>query len=84
MVRKWVKKPIEVEAVQWTGDNWEEVFDFVGPSVSMRHAPTKTLVVKTLEGEMQAHLGDYIIEGIKDEFYPCRKDIFLSTYEEVD
>lgn len=39
--------------------------------------------IPTLEGEMTASLGDYIIKGISSEFYPCKPDIFLKTYEEV-
>ena len=42
-----------------------------------------TLVIKTLEGEHKARIGDYIIRGVKGELYPCKPDIFLATYEEV-
>jgi hypothetical protein len=41
------------------------------------------LVIKTLEGEMTASVGDYIIRGVNGEFYPCKPDIFSKTYEEV-
>ena len=42
-----------------------------------------TLVIHTLEGEMKASLGDWIIKGINGEYYPCKPDIFDKTYEEV-
>ena len=84
MRAKWVKRPVEIEAVQWTGDNWDEVFDFVGPSLFMHSAPAKVLIIRTLEGAMEALTGDYIIKGIKNEFYPCREDIFLETYDRAD
>lgn len=42
------------------------------------------LVIKTLEGEHLANIGDYIIRGVHGEFYPCKPDIFRETYEEVE
>ena len=90
---KYVKKPIVVEAFQWTGDNapgefpdWfraaviinKVVFvksNFTGRSICMN--------IQTLEGTMLAIPGDYLIQGVKGEIYPCRKDIFELTYELV-
>ena len=42
-----------------------------------------TLAISTLEGTMQARLGDWIIKGVAGEFYPCKLDIFEATYEAV-
>ena len=42
-----------------------------------------TVTIHTLEGDVKANRGDYIIKGVKGEFYPCRQDIFEQTYEEV-
>lgn len=85
MMRKYVKKPVVVEAVQWTGDNRREIFDFC--SLSYFNTDFETgdlkLMIKTLEGTMEASVGDYIIKGIKGEFYPCKSDIFALTYDEV-
>jgi hypothetical protein len=39
------------------------------------------MIIKTLEGEMKANIGDYIIKGVKGEIYPCKPDIFEATYE---
>lgn len=85
MMRKYVKKPVVVEAVQWTGDNRREIFDFC--SLSYFNTDFETgdlkLMIQTLEGTMEASVGDYIIKGIKGEFYPCKSDIFALTYDEV-
>ena len=84
-MHRYVKKPIEVEAVQWTGDNRPEIWDFCSLSyfnMDMESGEFK-LILQTLEGEMEALKGDYIIKGIKGEFYPCKEDIFKLTYDEV-
>ena len=41
----------------------------------------KILKIKTLEGEMTANVGDWIIKGVAGELYPCKPDIFEKTYE---
>ena len=83
-VKKYVKKFISVEALQIT-DNPEELKAFLGESGPISliiDSQEITVVIHTLEGDMTAHMGDYIIKGIKGEFYPCRKDIFEETYVE--
>lgn len=91
---KFRKKPIVVEAIQWTGSNLEEIRNFVGSDLiedcvelfDTKRELKKMLVgiaINTLEGTMKAGYGDYIIKGVKGEFYPCKPDIFLATYEEV-
>ena len=74
------KIPVEVEAVQWTGDNFNEIKDFV---VHDLFIDGKGIGIKTLEGNMYASIGDFIIKGINGEFYPCKEDIFWKTYEVV-
>jgi hypothetical protein len=85
MMRRYVKKPIIIEAVQWTGDNRREIFDFCTLSYFNTDFETGVLKlnIQTLEGNMEASVGDYIIKGIQGEFYPCKPDIFLLTYDEV-
>jgi len=87
------KKPIIIEAIQWNGKNLREVISFTGlhPSVKKWTWEEYENVVKadglkifTLEGTMQADVGDWIIKGVKGEFYPVRNDIFLETYEKID
>ena len=79
---KYRKKPVIIEAVQWKGDNFEELKAFVpkGHRYNKIHKPTGII---TLEGIMTISEGDWIIKGVKGEFYPCKPDIFESTYEAV-
>lgn len=86
MIAKYCKKPVEIEAIQFL-DNTEQICvlsEFVGKNivVSYKH-PVPCLIIETLEGDMKATPGDYIIKGVKGEFYPCRKDIFEQTYDLV-
>ena len=81
MNKKYRKKPVTIEAIQRLGTNLSEIDDCVGGSIANKGT---TLVIHTLEGDMEASIGDYIIKGVKGEFYPCKPDIFLATYEEVD
>lgn len=77
---KFRKKPVEIEAVQYIGHNFDEIEKFVGGDAEFRDGE---LVVATLEGPLRATPGDWIIKGVKGEFYPCKPDIFAETYEPV-
>ncbi len=83
---KFRKKPIVIEAVQFTGDNWYEVGLFAGKKVDIAHetGEADVCLIATLEGDMRTNNGDWIIRGIKGEFYPCKPDIFEQTYEKVE
>lgn len=81
MVRKYRKKPVIISAMQWKGNNRSEIIDFVGNSAVFDRT---SLYIITLEGEMFASIGDYIIRGVDGEFYPCKSDIFRKTYELVE
>lgn len=76
------KKPVVIEAVQWAGD-LGSAMAFISEPFSVDDL-TRALYIPTLEGEMRADLGDWIIRGVKGEFYPCKPDIFEQTYEPVD
>jgi len=84
------KKPVEIEAIQFTGDHlsinrltlWSN--KQVWPNTSGFGEFLGTLSINTLEGIMTASKGDYIIKGVKGEFYPCKPDIFELTYEMVE
>lgn len=90
---KYRKKPIVIEAFKWTGgeDQTEDPIwcidaikrgDVFFEQVS--HPDFKVMMrIKTLEGVMEARPGDYIIQGIKGEIYPCKPDIFEASYEEL-
>lgn len=76
----FVKKPIAIEARQFIDDNAHEIADWCSGFLEDK----LTLVISTLEGKMTARNGDWIIKGVRGEFYPCREDIFNETYEEVE
>lgn len=82
MIKTFVKKPVQVHAIQWIGDNYEELVDFVG-NVMFPYSFKDDVIIKTLEGEVIASRGDWIIRGVNGEYYPCKPDIFEKTYEEV-
>jgi hypothetical protein len=76
---KFRKKPVVIEAVQWDGSNYDEIGDFMELNATLQIGDD--FIIPTLEGEMRASPGDWIIKGVKGEFYPCKPDIFAATYE---
>lgn len=82
---RYRKKPVVVEAIQFTGvasvnsmiEAWG--YDFVNHT--FLDELSNTLSISTLEGEMQVSFGDFVIKGIANEFYPCKEDIFKASYE---
>lgn len=85
-VKKFRKKPVVIEAVQLEVKNLKDVKDWCGGEVWSR-PPFRAVIgltIKTLEGNMNAEIGDWIIKGIKGEFYPCKPEIFEMTYEVSD
>ncbi len=92
---KYRKKPVIIDALKWNGGNHRPMWDFLtGRTEDYMETSSKDfeidfakteggLVIKTLEGNHNASIGDYIIKGIKGEFYPCKPDIFEATYEKV-
>lgn len=78
------KKAVVIEAVQFNGKNDLEVAAFVGENGFDLDEQGPSWVIRTLEGEMRADPGDWIIRGVKGEFYPCKPDIFAATYEAVE
>lgn len=87
MSKLYRKKPLAIEAVQYTGENAIEILLFMGSQVSTSHSAVplvgEPLYIETLEGTMRADVEDWIIKGIAGEFYPCKPDIFANSYEEV-
>lgn len=84
---KYRKKPIEVEAVQFTRNNIDEVMKFTNNQIEITTEKRLNGImfgeIETLEGIMKVNENDYIIKGIRCEFYPCKPDIFEETYEKV-
>jgi hypothetical protein len=84
---KFRKKPVIIEAMQYDGKNHREVMEFTcgsGRKITRGQPPLDFLEIETLEGVMYADKRDWIIKGIKGEFYPCKPDIFAMTYEAVE
>ena len=79
---KYVKKPIPITAIQWTGENHIELAEFTNGKCLFR-VGSPSIKIPTLEGDMGANVGDYIVRGVEGEFYPCRQDIFEKTYEKI-
>ena len=94
MSNKYRKKPVVIDAIQLTDRNVRQVYEWVYDCVAIKTDMdlhkwddyvqliiAKGMKIPTLEGEMAASIGDYIIKGIQGEFYPCKPDIFEATYE---
>jgi len=77
------KKPVVIEARQLTKDNFDEVFSWSNSNDNcyLARSMYRPLVIQTLEGDLQATIGDWIIKGVKGEFYPCKSDVFEMTYQ---
>lgn len=92
--KRYRKKPVVVEAMQWTGargddENVSAAHAFMDRSrLEMRDdlllVGGLTLLIPTLEGTHECRPGDWIIRGVQGEFYPCKPDIFEATYEAVE
>lgn len=87
---RYRKKPVEIEAVQFNGavESANRILGWIGSNdgdAKRAHTtrPELGLVIHTLEGDMRAEPGDWIIKGVAGEFYPVRDDIFAATYEAV-
>jgi hypothetical protein len=82
---KCIKKPIQIEAMQLSRESVPAIQEWItshgGQAISS--ADQVCVIVKTLEGAMSAHRGDWILRGVRGEFYPCAGDIFTETYTEV-
>lgn len=79
---KYTKKPVVIEAVEFTYPPTEEFKAFINFDGARKVVIKNNFaVIETLEGNMTANIGDYIVRGINGELYPCKPDIFKQTYE---
>lgn len=85
-VNVYRKIPVKIRAIKFDGTNAKQVKEFCNSSEHWCCGQTNPhqLEIYTLEGTMIADIGDYIIQGIKGEFYPCKPDIFKKTYERLN
>ena len=81
-MKRYVKKPIVIEAVQYNGNNVQEILNFCGGTAVV--GMLSEITIKTLEGPLRVSDGDFIIKGVEGEFYPCKPDIFEKTYDVVE
>lgn len=89
---RYRKKPAEIEAMRWDGsmDSTDRITYWCGGIYDYTVKPSdhtdkcEWIAIPTLEGTMKANVGDYVIKGVKGEFYPCKPDIFEATYEPVE
>lgn len=86
MIIKARKKPVTVDAIEFTGWNWAECQQFMSDEPLFFTQEVRyqdEMYIDTLEGKMRADVGDYIIRGVSNEYYPCKPDIFHMTYDIV-
>lgn len=80
-VKSYQKKPVVIQAIEYSKTRIGDALDFCK---DLKYNPEDNeYYIETLEGSMKVSEGDYIIKGVKGEFYPCKPDIFEETYEEL-
>ena len=93
---KYIKKAVVIDAIQVKANNFDRICDFMGCTPEQVLNPMSDIdefgdsrdpylgvIIETLEGKMQANIGDMIIKGVNGEFYPCKPDIFAKTYDKA-
>jgi len=83
MSKKYRKKPVVIDAIQYDG-SYQSFIDIINEFEIKSNFIQGSFSIPTLEGDMKASSGDYIIKGIKGECYPCKPDIFKASYEAVE
>lgn len=83
-VKRYRKKPVVIEALRLEFSTTSQNKAIAFTQNKARRGLDGSVIIPTLEGEMRANTGDYIIKGVHGEFYPCKPDIFRLTYEEID
>lgn len=85
MYKQYVKKPVTINAIQYTPETQQFILEWLIESLGDVVIGTNLvdeIIIPTLEGEMKLTLGNYLLQGVQGEFYPCRADIFEATYRE--
>lgn len=78
------KKPVVIEARRYFAESKYSIISWLLENNQSCYAHLNFLRILTLEGEMTAEFGDWIIKGVQGEFYPCKNDIFMKTYTLVE
>lgn len=84
MAKVYKKKPISVSAIELASENVEELKTFVDRVTVLDKGGKLSAKICTLEGDMECVEGDFIITGVQGEMYPCKREIFLQTYDLVE
>ena len=83
-VRHFRKRPVTIEAMQLTdATSVLDIEEWINSPTTGYQTNPPTIWIDTLEGRMTANAGDWIIKGVNGEFYPCKNEIFIKTYQEV-
>lgn len=83
-VRHFRKRPVTIEAMQLTdATSVLDIEEWINSPTTGYQTNPPTIWIDTLEGRMTAQVGDWIIKGVNGEFYPCKNEIFIKTYQEV-
>lgn len=86
-MQQWRKRPVVIDALQFDGTNQLAIRDWIrenGGVCAVNLCARGDLFIRTLEGDMEAKPGDYVIRGVQGEFYPCKPHIFEATYEQAE
>ena len=81
---KYRKKPVVIDAIQVDDTNLDTLVEWVQQHNHESNYSQGSIYIRTLEGTMRADKDDWIIKGVKGEFYPCKPDVFAATYEPVE
>ena len=81
---KYRKTPVVIDAMRVGDGTWQSVAAWCGGSIIKDRNRYAFILIQTLEGNMRADKGDWIIKGVKGKYYPCKADIFEQTYEKVE
>lgn len=77
----FIKKPVKIQSMHLLASNAQKVAEWCGGEVMFDGIGLPYIEISTLEGVMRASMGDWVVKGVKGEFYPVREDIFHATYE---
>ncbi len=78
--QEFTTAPVSIKAMKFDGTNVKECCQFIGRERIGSCTPGECIEIFTLEGSMRASIGDFIIQGVKGEFYPCKPDVFAELY----
>ena len=83
-VRYFRKRPVTIEAMRLTdATSVLDIEEWINSPATGYNTNPPTIWIDTLEGRMTAYQGDWVIKGVNGEFYPCKNEIFIKTYQEV-